>query len=56
MAKKGTTKSTKQATAKKPKATKRTKVDLDALVADAKTTIIGTDYQAYLRNRLKGNK
>ena len=54
MAKKGTTKNTKKATAKK--ATKRTKIDLDALAAEAKTSINTTDYQAYLRNKLKGTK
>ena len=55
MAKKGTTKKAKKVTATK-KATKRTKVDLDALVAEAKTSIVATDYQAYLRNKLKGTK
>lgn len=53
MAKKGTTKS-KKTTAKK--ATKRTKIDLDALAAEARTSINATDYQAYLRNKLKGTK
>lgn len=48
-AKKGTkNKATKQA--------KKTKIDLDALAAEAKTSIVATDYQAYLRNRLKGIK
>lgn len=55
MAKKGTTKKTKKVTAPK-KAAKNTKVDLDALAAEAKTSIVATDYQAYLRNRLKGTK
>ena len=54
MAKKGTTKNKKATPAKK--AAKRTKVDLDALAAEAKTSIIATDYQAYLRNKLKGTK
>lgn len=54
MAKKGTTKS-KKATATK-KATKRTKIDLDALAAEARTSITASDYQAYLRNKLKGTK
>lgn len=54
MAEKGTTKS-KKATAKR-KAPKRTKIDLDALAAEARTSIIATDYQAYLRNKLKGTK
>lgn len=53
MAKKGTTKSAKKAAPKKIKATK---IDLDALAAAAKTSINATDYQAYLRNKLKGTK
>lgn len=53
MAKKGTTKS-KKTTAKK--APKTTKIDLDALAAEARTSINATDYQAYLRNKLKGTK
>lgn len=54
MAKKGTTKS-KKATATK-KVAKKTKIDLDALAAEARTSMIATDYQAYLRNKLKGTK
>lgn len=54
MAKKGTTKS-KKATATK-KAIKKTKIDLDALAAEARTSINASDYQAYLRNKLKGTK
>lgn len=53
MAKKGTTKN-KKATAKK--APKTVKIDLDALAAEARTSINATDYQAYLRNKLKGTK
>lgn len=53
MAKKGTTKSTKKAAKKAPKTTK---IDLDALAAEARTSIKATDYQAYLRNKLKGIK
>ena len=53
MAKKGTTK-TDKATAKKT--AKKTKINLDALAAEATTSIVTTDYQAYLRNRLKGTK
>ena len=49
MAKKGTTKTTKKAA----KAPKTTKIDLDALAAEARTSIKATDYQAYLRNKLK---
>lgn len=51
MAKKGTTKKTsKKAEAK----AKKTKIDLDALAAEAKTSIKATDYQSYLRNKFKG--
>lgn len=32
----------------------RTQVDLDELVKEAKTYAVATDYQAYLRNKLKG--
>lgn len=32
------------------------KVDLDELVSKAKTSIVATDYQSYLRNKLKGTK
>lgn len=53
MAKKGTTKSTKKVAKKAPKTTK---IDLDALAAEARTSIKATDYQAYLRNKLKGIK
>ena len=53
MAKKGTTKSKKTTAKKTPKTTK---IDLDALAAEARTSINATDYQAYLRNRLKGTK
>lgn len=52
MAKKGTTKNKKAA----KKAPKTTKIDLDALAAEARTSIKATDYQAYLRNKLKGTK
>lgn len=56
MAKKITTKTVDKRAKKTAKATKRTKVDLDALVAEAKTSINSTDYQAYLRDKLKGIK
>lgn len=51
MAKKGTTKPIK-----KTVKAKTTKIDLDALAAESETSIKATDYQAYLRNRLKGIK
>ena len=68
--KKGTTEPKQTKTTKKAKAakkiskqakavektSKRAKVDLDALAAAAKTSITATDYQAYLRNKLKGIK
>lgn len=57
---KGTTEPKQAKTTKKAKAAKKTskraKVDLDALAAAAKTSITATDYQAYLRNKLKGIK
>lgn len=64
--KKGTTEPKQTKTTKKTKAakkakvaektSKKAKVDLDALAAAAKTSITATDYQAYLRNKLKGTK
>lgn len=58
MAKKGTTKKNvaKATKAKVEKAVKKMKVDLDAIAAEAETSINSTDYQAYLRNKLKGIK
>lgn len=49
-------KTTKKASNKivEAEAPKTEKVDLDALAAEAKTSITATEYQAYLRNKLKG--
>lgn len=46
-------KTTKKVSAKKAK---KQSVDLDKLAKDNETTANATDYQAYLRNRMKGVK
>lgn len=53
MAKKTTKKAKKTA---EVEALETTKVDLDELVSKAKTSIVATDYQSYLRNKFKGIK
>lgn len=46
-------KTTKKVSAKKAE---KQSVDLDKLAKDNETTANATDYQAYLRNRMKGVK